>query len=150
MSHMRNYLYFSTQTGSVVLNVKLSAADVRIMGRWHLLFGVFVCLFLKPYCNFFSSMMRQGLRFSSACSGIKDPKKTSVKSPQWLHRHPSGSQKLYFSVAFSYASSLNLPFISSWNWNIIRRSCGHFYFYLIALRARSSFQLLKPPLMSFL
>lgn len=72
----------------------------------------------KPYCNFFSSiiLIRQGLWFLSACSGVIDPNKNSVKSPQWLHRHPSGTPKLYYFILYfcsgythsSYASLLNL------------------------------------------
>lgn len=66
VSNARNDLHFSTpwkfQTGSLALMycVKISAVarwnenhGSRSAERWHLSFGVFVCAFLKPYCNYF-------------------------------------------------------------------------------------------------
>lgn len=87
--------------------------------RWRLfVWCVCACVCFKPYCNFFSSiiLIRQGLWFLSACSGVIDPNKNSAKSPQWLHRHPSGTPKLYYFILYfcsgythsSYASLLNL------------------------------------------
>lgn len=117
--------------------------------RWHLSVWC-VCVFVFK-AIFYHFSPRQGLRSSSsACSGVKDPNETFCLISPVTASTPLRLPKTLFLFQWLHRQQLYLPCISSWNWNITRRPYGHLYFYLIAPRAQSSFQLLKPPLVSFL
>ena len=159
------------KTASVVLicYVKLSAVaswnenhGSWSAERWHISFGVFVCVFLKPYCFFVFFFLRcfldKGCDSRLPAWASRTPTRPLLNHPSDCIDTPQAPKTFFFlflSPVAPFAAAtlplLNLPFISSWNWNSLRRSYGHFNFYSITLRAPlSSFQLLKPPLISFL
>ena len=129
--------------------------------RWHISFGVFVCVFLKPYCFcffFLRCFLDKGCDSRLPAWASRAPTRPLLNHPSDCIDTPQAPKTflfLFLSPVAPFAAAtlplLNLPFISSWNWNSLRRSYGHFNFYSITLRAPlSSFQLLKPPLISFL
>lgn len=88
---------------------------------------VCLCVFLKPYCNIFSNFFKNNETRVAILVCL--PSKT-LNHPIDCINIPQ-APKNFISCSYSqssYASSLNLPFSSSWNWNIIRRTPGHFIF----------------------
>lgn len=109
---------------------------------------VCLCVCLKPYCNISSIFFNNETKVAILVC-LLGPSRTLTRL---VLNHPIDcinipqAPKNFISCSYShssYASSLNSPFSSSWNWNIMRRTHGHFYFHLITLRAQPSFHFSK-------